>query len=284
MKKILITGAGSYIGTSFEKYINDNCPGDYAVDTIDMIDGTWREASFAGYDCVFHVAGLAHIKETSENSHLYFEVNRDLAVATAEKAKADGVGQFVFLSSMSVYGLDAGVITKSTKPSPVSSYGRSKLEAEQALAELASESFRIATLRPPMVYGKNCRGNFQLMASLVRKSPVFPAISNRRSMISVTNLCAFVHMVIERELDGLYMPQNKEYVNTTDMARLIADALGKKTFFSRLCGLAVRMLIPFVSKARKAFASLTYEDCEDFGWCYCIEDFEESVKNSINAK
>ena len=281
MKKILITGANSYIGTSFEKYINDNYPGDYVIDTVDMIDGTWRKGSFSGYDCVFHVAGLAHIKETAENSHLYFEINRDLAVATAEKAKADGVGQFVFLSSMSVYGMDEGVITKETKPSPVSSYGKSKLEAEEALAELASEDFRIATLRPPMVYGKNCRGNFQLMTSLVKKSPIFPAINNRRSMISINNLCEFVHLVIDRELGGLYMPQNKEYVNTTDMARLIADALGKKTFFSRLCGLAVRMLIPFVSKARKAFASLTYEGCEVFDWCYCTESFEDSVKNSI---
>ena len=281
MKKILITGANSYIGTSFEKYINDNYPGNYVIDTVDMIDGTWRNGSFSGYGCVFHVAGLAHIKETAENSHLYFEINRDLAVATAEKAKADGVGQFVFLSSMSVYGMDEGVITKETKPSPVSSYGKSKLEAEEALAELTSEDFRIATLRPPMVYGKNCRGNFQLMTSLVKKSPIFPAINNRRSMISINNLCEFVHLVIDRELGGLYMPQNKEYVNTTCMARLIAEALGKKTCFSRLCGLAVRIIIPFVSKAKKAFASLTYEGCEDFDWCYCTESFEDSVKNSI---
>lgn len=66
MKKILITGANSYIGTSFEKYLKENYPDEYIVDTVDMIDGSWREKSFAGYDSVFHVAGIAHQKETKK--------------------------------------------------------------------------------------------------------------------------------------------------------------------------------------------------------------------------
>ena len=102
MKKILITGANSYIGTSFERYLKENCPDEYIVDTVDMVDGSWRTQSFEGYDSVFHVAGIAHQKETKENAHLYYEVNRDLAIETAQKAKADGAKQFVFLSSMSI--------------------------------------------------------------------------------------------------------------------------------------------------------------------------------------
>ena len=86
MKKILITGANSYIGTSFENYIRKNFSETYAVDTVDMIDGNWREKSFAGYDSVFHVAGIAHRKETRETAHLYYEVNCDLAIETADKA------------------------------------------------------------------------------------------------------------------------------------------------------------------------------------------------------
>ena len=100
MKKILITGANSYIGTSFENYIRKNFSETYAVDTVDMIDGNWREKSFAGYDSVFHVAGIAHRKETRETAHLYYEVNCDLAIETADKAKKEGVKQFIFLSSM----------------------------------------------------------------------------------------------------------------------------------------------------------------------------------------
>lgn len=106
MKKILITGANSYIGTSFATYIAQ-WPDEYQVDTIDMIDGSWREKSFAGYDSLFHVAGIAHINTKKLNKaaqEKYWAVNAELPVEVAKKAKSDGVRQFVFLSSMSVYG------------------------------------------------------------------------------------------------------------------------------------------------------------------------------------
>ena len=92
MKKILITGANSYIGVSFENYLK-NFPNAYQVDTVDMIDGSWREKSFSGYDVVYHVAGIAHSdngKISEEKKKLYYAVNTDLTVETAKKAKADG--------------------------------------------------------------------------------------------------------------------------------------------------------------------------------------------------
>ena len=149
MKKIIITGANSYIGTSFESYMKQFAE-EYSVDTVDMIDGTWREKSFADYDVVFHVAGIAHRKETKENAELYYKVNRDLAIDVAAKAKADGVKQFVFLSSMSVYGMESGVITRDTVPLPKSNYGKSKLQAEEGIIPLADNSFAVAVIRPPM--------------------------------------------------------------------------------------------------------------------------------------
>src|SRR5690554_6731837 len=113
MRRVLITGQNSYIGTSVERWLLRD-PDKYKVDTIDMKDGSWKEKDFSQYDVVFHVAGIAHIKETSENQDLYYKVNRDLAYETAQKAKEDEVGQFIFLSSMSVYGLENGVIYKDT--------------------------------------------------------------------------------------------------------------------------------------------------------------------------
>lgn len=160
MKKILITGANSYIGTSFEKYVSQ-WPEKYEIDTVDMIDGSWREKSFAGYDAVFHVAGIAHRKETKENEHLYYEVNRDLAIETARKAKQDGVPQFIFLSSMSVYGKNTGIITQETPIVPKSDYGKSKAEAEKGIEVLQDANFNVAILRPPMIYGKGCKGNIR---------------------------------------------------------------------------------------------------------------------------
>ena len=259
MKKILITGANSYIGTSFEKYLKENYPDDYIVDTVDMKDGAWREKSFAGYDSVFHVAGIAHQKETAENAHMYYAVNRDLAIETAKKAKTDGVKHFVFLSSMSVYGIESGVITRETRLTPKSHYGKSKAEAEQLIGELSDEFFAVAFVRPPMVYGYGCKGNFQTVVKIVKKLPVFPKVNNSRSMIFIETLCEYVRRYIDESAIGVKLPQNNEYMNTSDMASAIAQKLGKKIFLSSVLGFFVKLLCPCFSVANKAFGSLVYE-------------------------
>ncbi len=280
MKKILISGANSYIGISLERFLSQWSQL-YTVDTLDVIGDGWKSADITGYDAVFHVAGIAHQKETAENSHLYFEVNRDLAVAMAKKAKDAGIPHFIFMSTMSVYGMESGIITPATQPQPKNSYGQSKWEAEEAMRAMADDTFRVAVLRPPMVYGKNCRGNFQTMKKLVEKSPIFPAVKNQRSMISIDTLCAFVRMAVDEQLSGVFFPQNREYVNTTAMARIMADALGRRVWFSRAAGLAVQALAAVYPTARKAFSSLIYENCEQHGYCYCTEDFDASIRNSL---
>lgn len=281
MKKILITGANSYIGVSFENYMK-NFEG-YLVDTIDMIDPSWRNFDFSGYDVVFHVAGIAHIKETKENCHLYYEVNRDMTIEAASKAKACGVRQFVFLSTMSVYGKNTGSITKKTSPKPNNSYGISKLQAEQGILELADDNFKISILRPPMVYGPGCKGNFRTVLKLAKKSPVFPKVKNQRSMIYIENLCAFVKLCIDKELAGIFSPQNREYVRTDELAKLIAEGMNKKLWISSACGFFVCLMKPFLNMIKKAFGTLIYEETEDFDFEYCVVDFEKSVKESIDV-
>ena len=282
MKKILITGANSYIGTSFENYIMKNYPEDYVIDTVDMIDGSWREKDFSEYDVVFHVAGIAHQKETKENANLYFKVNYELAAEVAEKSKNDGVGQFIFLSSMSVYGSNTGVITKDSLLKPKTNYGKSKLMAEEAILKHSSETFCVAVIRPPMVYGPLCRGNFNSLVSFTNKLPAFPKIYNKRSMIYVDNLSEFVKISIDKKLCGIFMPQNKVYVCTLDFAKWISEVQGKKFRKSRLLGLLVRLIMPFVGAAKKAFGSLVYHnELEEFGFSYCVAETEESVKKSV---
>lgn len=280
MKRILITGANSYIGTSFEKYINENYPHDYTVDTIDMIDGSWRKKSFSGYDSVFHVAGIAHQKETKKNADLYYQVNRDIAIQAAEKAKADGVGQFIFLSSMSVYGMDTGVITSQTNPNPKSHYGKSKWQAEQAIEDIADSNFKVCILRPPMVYGDGCKGNFQTVVKIVKKIPIFPNVKNERSMIYIDNLSSFVKWCIECNASGIYFPQNKEYMSTKNMALWISEALHKKIYFEYITGFGVRIMRHIHPMAKKAFGSLIYDIEADSE--YCIVSESDSVKKSVN--
>jgi UDP-glucose 4-epimerase len=281
MKRILITGANSYIGTSLENYINENYADLYSVDTIDLIDESWREKDFTGYDVVFHVAGLAHIRETKNNSELYYKINRDLAFETAWKSKQDGVKQFIYLSSLSVYGMDTGIITAETKPKPKSSYGKSKLEAERLIEDLNNEHFRVVNIRPPMVYGKGCKGNFNRIVSLVKKFPVFPKVTNQRSMIYITNLCAFIEMVIRNNAEGLFIPQNEVYMNTSQMVEWIAEKLEKKLYCSYLLGFFVLVCRPFLSVLRKSFGTLTVLTFDESISSYCIVNLETSVKDSV---
>ncbi len=285
MKKILITGANSYIGVSVERYLAQ-WPECYRVDTVDMVDGSWREKDFRGYDAVLHVAGLVHQPKTKDDpaeADRYDRINHLLAVETAQKAKAEGVGQFLFLSSASVYGLSAPVgkvvmITKDTPLNPTDNYGISKKNAEESLSRLREETFRLAVLRPPMIYGKGCRGNYQTMAKLAKKLPVFPWVDNQRSMLYIENLAECIRQLIDDEADGVFCPQNNEYVNTSDMVNLIAHANGRGILMIRGFAWALKLLRPVTGIVDKAFGSLCYDFAlSAYEKDYCVKTFQESI-------
>jgi UDP-glucose 4-epimerase len=278
MKRVLITGKNSYIGTSLENWLMRE-PDKYKVDTVDMKDRSWKEKDFSSYDVVFHVAGIAHIKETSDNQNLYYKVNRDLAYETAQKAKQDGVEQFIFLSSMSVYGIEQGVIDKNTPLTPNSAYGKSKIEAEKLINKLQDDSFTVATLRPPMVYGKGCRGNYPRLVGLALKTPIFPKVDNKRSMIYIDNLSEFVKRLIDNRSGGLFFPQNADYVNTSEMVRIIAEVHGKRVVMTKLFNPLLRLLN--VSTVNKVFGDLVYDmSMSNYVSDYRVCGFRESVKKT----
>ena len=267
MKRILITGANSYIGTSFEKYIKENCPEQYEIDTVDMIDRSWREKSFSGYDAVFHVAGIAHSdsgKISAEKEKLYYSVNTDLTIEAAKKAKADGVKQFIFMSSAIVYGDSAPIgkdklITKDTLVSPANCYGDSKVQAENGIKPLNDDNFKVVILRPPMIYGKGSKGNYPLLSKIAQKTPVFPYVKNERSMLYIENLCEFVRLMIENEESGTFWPQNAEYSNTSELVKMIAEAHGKRVVLVKGLGWLLKLLSHVTPVVNKAFGSLRYE-------------------------
>ena len=258
MKRVLIAGAGSYIGENLAAWLGA-APERFETQTLDLRCGDWREFDFTGFHAAVLVAGLAHQKETPENAPLYDAVNRALAMEVAAAAKAAGVRQFVFFSSMSVYGLTVGRIHADTEPAPNTAYGKSKLAAERELAALADERFRVAVLRPPMVYGRGCRGNYPRLSALIRKTPVFPKVKNERSMLYIDTLCAFLAALLESGGGGLYFPQNRQYVNTGELARHIALAHGKRIRqpggFARPVALLARRGGTF----GKVFGTLTYD-------------------------
>lgn len=281
MKKILITGKDSYIGTSFEKWIMKE-PDKYEVDTVDMKDDNWKDKDFSGYDVVFHVAGIAHVSADPNMEDLYYRVNRDLAIETAEKAKNEGVGQFIFMSSIIVYGdssIEKRVIDINTVPDPSNFYGKSKLQAEKGINNLVDDKFKVVVVRPPMVYGKGSKGNYPRLAKMACRIPVFPDIDNERSMLHIDNLCEFVKLMIDYENSGLFFPQNKEYVKTSEMVRLIAEVHGKKVKLTKVFNGLLRILEARIGILNKVFGNLVYDKgmSEYSKADYKIRSFHESI-------
>lgn len=272
MKRILITGMNSYIGTSFKKYM-DQFSDDYQIDVITLKDDTWKKKDFSSYDSIFHVAGIAHADVShvnEETKQLYYQVNRDLTVDTATKYKQDlngKKGQFIYMSSIIIYGEETNinkkrVITSETKPNPSNFYGDSKLQAEIGLNPLNTEKFHIAILRPPMIYGPGSKGNYQQLVKLANKLPIFPDISNERSMLHIDKLCQFVKERVDQQDSGVFFPQNDKYVRTSHMVRDIAKANGKTIYLFSWMNWAIRLLGFIPGKigrlTNKAFGNLVY--------------------------
>ncbi|MBK5500703.1 NAD-dependent epimerase/dehydratase family protein [Peribacillus sp. TH14] len=261
MKKILITGSRSYVGISLKKWLR-NYPGKYSIDSISLRNDLWKKQDFSEYDVVLHMAGIAHVSSDPKMEEMYYKVNCDLTIETAEKSKVEGVKQFIFMSSMIVYGdstSEKRVIDKNTVPTPSNFYGNSKLQAEKGIKPLESDNFKVAILRPPMIYGKGSKGNFPKLAKAAQKLPVFPDIDNQRSMLHIDNLCEFIRFMIDNKESGLFFPQNREYVKTSEMVKLIADVHGKKIILTKLFN-PILKVIGFKSELiNKVFGNFSYD-------------------------
>lgn len=273
-KKVLITGANSYIGDSFTKYANEHYP-NIKIDTVDTIDGNWKNKDFSNYDIVYHVAGIAHAdvgNVDDATKQKYYSINTNLAIDVCKKAKQEGVKEFIFMSSMIVYGDSAPygkkkIIDENTVPFPANFYGDSKLQADVAVRDLATNKFKVIVLRPPMIYGKGSKGNYPLLSKLAKKLPIFPDVDNERSMLYIENLCEFLCQVILvkqiKENSIVLLPQNKEYSNTSKIVKEIAKANNKNIKTLKLLSPAVKLASILPGKigglVNKAFGNNCYK-------------------------
>ncbi len=288
MKRILITGANSFIGTSFENFIRINYPDKYLIDTIDLEDKSWKDNDFSIYDTVFHVAGIAHSDNgriSAETEKTYYSVNTYLAIETAQKAKSEGVSQFIFMSSAIVYGESSAIgkskiITAETPVSPVNSYGDSKLQAEIGLRKLNDECFKVVVLRPPMIYGKGCKGNYLTLVKIAKILPFFPYVENVRSMLYIDNLSEFVRLMIDNQEEGIFHPQNQCYSNTSELVQIIAKTYGKKLRLVKGFTWALKILGHISGIVNKAFGSLAYDmKISEYKYPYrIVPDLTDSIK------
>ena len=284
-KRVLITGAGSYIGQSVMTYSKKHYPENFEIDELDMIGDAWRECDFSKYDIIYHVAGIAHAdvgNVSEETKEKYYAVNTDLAVEVAQKAKAERVKEFIFMSSMIVYGESAPygkkkVIDEHTVPTPANFYGDSKLQADMAVREQADDSFKVIVLRPPMIYGKGSKGNYPTLSRLAKKLPIFPDVDNERSMLYVENLCELLCQVLlvdnVKQNATVLIPQNPEWVNTSTLVKEIAKSDGKNI-------LALKVLKPAVTVAGKMSGKIGRLANKAFGNNCCTNEI--SVYPGIN--
>ncbi len=282
MRNILITGRNSYIGKNVEMWLKKESQ-EYLVDTVCTKTDGWKTIDFERYDVIFHVAGIAHVSYKSDNKDLYQKVNRDLAIEVAKKAKEAGVRQFIFMSSMIVFGSLESKITIDSIPNPDTYYGKSKLEAEKGLHSLSSNGFRVCILRPPMIYGEKSLGNFGKLRKLSELLLFFPRVDNLRSMIYIENFCEFVKKSIEQDLEGIYHVQNTEIVGTDRIVSSIRNINKKNTIlFSGVKGLLL-FFSRYNSCFNKMFTDYYYDPVlTNHNFEYNVVDFVKSIEKSIS--
>ncbi len=225
-QKIVVTGAKGFIGKKFIEYNKDR----FNITTLSVRDESYKTFDFTGFDSIVHLAGKAHDMNCKDDSE-YFKINVDITKILATKAKQDGVNQFIYVSSVKVYGKeDRGLITEKSECFPEDAYGKSKLQAEQFLQNLQDENFKVAIVRPPMVYGAGVKGNMDRLIHLCQKNYPLPFgnIGNLRTMVFVDNLIELINTIIDQEAKGIFIPGDKKPIATDELIRMIKQALGKK--------------------------------------------------------
>lgn len=283
MRKLLITGAHSFIGGAVLNRLSGS--DEISAAAVSVRDDAWRQMDFSGYDSILHAAGIAHVSPDPSLDGQYRAVNTRLTADLAAKAKADGVKQFIFLSSMIVFGeaAPAGVrrvITPETAPAPVHTYGQSKLDAEKALRELESDDFRVAILRPPMVYGAGCKGNYNTLARLAARLPIFPEFENARSMLYVENLAELIRLLVTDQASGTFHPRDAQPRSVTEIVREICRCRGKRMRFTRALSPLVR-IAGRKGIVRRAFGDMVYSpDMADYPRNYRIVSFGEAIRRT----
>jgi UDP-glucose 4-epimerase len=286
--KILIIGKNSFIGNHIDEWLKK---AGHHVEQIDVLNDGWKVFDYSSYNAIVHVAGIVH-QPKCQDWELYKRVNTDMPVAIATLAKKQGVRQYVFFSTMGVYGvgkkLRPNVIDGNT-PLPTndnSMYGKSKLLAEIGLKGLEDEDFRIALVRPPSVYGKGCRGGYITgFTKIVKMLPVIPRVylDARQSFIYIDNLCECIRLIVENKLGGVFCPQDDEIPNANRLLKVISEGIGKKYRTSSFLGWCLHF-VSFIPLVKKAYGGISYaRDLSEMpNLNYVITPFEEGMKKTVS--
>lgn len=254
--KVLITGENGYISKFLLNKLNQKSK--LHALKISVRNNLVNQLELHDIDTIVHAAAIVHKKESAQSEKIYQRVNTDLTVDLAKSAKKQGVKHFIFISTMAVYGVEIGEVSEKTTLAPATLYGKSKLLAEQQLVALEDDNFIVTIVRPPMVYGPGCPGNYRLLSRISKNILIFPNVSNQRSMIFIGNLLEFLYQLIINRDSGVYHPQDGQYINTSYMVRTIAEIHNKKLILNKFSGSLLRTFIGQKLIFKKVFGSLYY--------------------------
>jgi UDP-glucose 4-epimerase len=232
MKKLLITGSNGFVGSYFiNKYKNA-----YDIKTFSFLKDDINTLDCTDIDIVFQLSALVH--QMGGASHEEYErVNVIQTLNLAKKAKESGVKQFVFMSTVKVYGEEStNKYRENTLCNPEDEYGKSKFKAEQELLKLEDDNFKVSIVRTPIIYGYGVKANIKALISLANKMPVLPLgkIGNKRSMVYIGNICHLVDEIIKQKQSGIFLASDDMPLSTTKLCELISNNLNKKVYLVKL--------------------------------------------------
>ncbi len=230
--KLLITCSNGFVGSYFINQYKEK----YEIKTFSFLKDDINSLDCSDLDVVFHLSALVH-QMGGASCKEYERVNVTQTLQLAKKAKECGVKQFVFMSTVKVYGEETeSVYTEKSICNPEDEYGKSKLKAELELKKLEDEIFKVSIIRTPIVYGYGVKANIKSLVKLVNKMPILPFgnIQNKRSMVYIGNLCYLVDVVIEQQKAGVFLASDDEPLSTSRLIELIAKNLNKKVYLIKI--------------------------------------------------
>jgi nucleoside-diphosphate-sugar epimerase len=227
MLNVLVTGASGFVGKHLLHYNNN---GRYNLRTVSLKSTNVESCLIENIDVIIHLAGKAHEMNKIDDK-VYFDTNYLLTAQLADKAKKAGVKHFIYISSTKVYNDEQGMVLDETSAcEPSDAYGKSKLKAEQYLQTVADKNFRVAIIRPPVIYGAGVKGNILKLLKLCDSNKPLPflRVNNQRSMVFINNLLELMFTIIDQRAEGIFIAGDAQPLSTSKLISLIRTNLNRQ--------------------------------------------------------
>ncbi len=286
MQNILITGASGFVGQNLIEYLKN-----YNLITISRKNGFNYNLINNDFldnnkiEIIIHLAGKAHdLKKTSNDSE-YYKANTDLTISLFDSFLKSNAKKFIYLSSVkAVKDFIEYPLTEDTDPTPISVYGKSKLNAEKyLLSKKIDYNKKLLILRPCMIHGPGNKGNLNLLYKLVSKNLPWPlgAFENKRSFCSIDNLNFIIDQLISREdvNSGIYNIADDEPLSTNQIIELIAKTQNHKSKIIKLPKSIIYFLAKIGALIRLPFNT---ENLTKLTENYVVSN--EKIKNAIGKE